>query len=623
MSKLDVYYKAFLEYRKQTLNDTACQKDRVALKKAGLDFDKLETTKYLCTIEEDWIKAIEDGLVFVEKAVAEERQFIRTNSDVVPVEKVKKIAKQTIEHLARHSELITHVPENEDDNVIPDKLLMVEKLSDFAVYENRFLYMLLCYLRDFINLRLEKIENLIRSYKSVFNVDKEVSTAKRTFRFTASFVDERIDNQYPLPDEKSRQLIVRIKDCLQFVIALLNRPVMVEVAKAPMLKPPITKTNVLKMNNNFKNSVALYEYIVSYNGLGFESELITTNYEPFSDKIADEVSEIINLTSFLNYKYGNDLENTLKLNYQEEQNRLAEEAAKKLQDQIKRLRKRIAEEGYSPEEYMLLLEKRNDSLEQDSKELKIVQKEVAKLNEKINTLEKEKQECYRQIDELKDRIETMKIEHQNQISEMIAEHNKKINDMNIEHQEEINNLNEKHQEEINNLNALHEENIIEINAQNESKIESIKNDFNLEKQKIQHAHSEYIESLNSKMDAMSNENKENIEMYENRVADFKEQLLTSETIRANVLNDYENSLKDIQLYKAEIRALRLQQGLEDNEDYTSKERFNELEMEFIAWNEFFKANWELTKKAIRKNVLWTKEDKKKKKKKKKSNVKKK
>ena len=124
----------------------------------------MESTKYLCKINEDWVKAIEEGLEFVEKAVAEERQFIRTNGEVVPIEKVKKVSKDSVEHLAKHSEMITHVPENEGDLLVPDKLYMVEKLSDYAVYENRFLYMMLVYIRDFIEFRLGKIETLRRTY---------------------------------------------------------------------------------------------------------------------------------------------------------------------------------------------------------------------------------------------------------------------------------------------------------------------------------------------------------------------------------------------------------------------------------------------------------------------------
>ena len=152
MAKINVYYRAFLNYRKETLRDKSCASDRKKFKKSGLEFDFLRAIKYKCTIDEEWIKQIEVGLEFVEKAVAEERQFIRVNGEVVPIEKVKKISKHSVEHLARHSNLITHVPDDPTKNIIPDAIYMVEKLNDYAVYENRFLYLLLCYLRDFISL---------------------------------------------------------------------------------------------------------------------------------------------------------------------------------------------------------------------------------------------------------------------------------------------------------------------------------------------------------------------------------------------------------------------------------------------------------------------------------------
>ena len=48
---------------------------------------------------------------------------------------------------------------------------------------------------------------------------------------------------------------------LKAVLALLSTPLMEIAGKAPRLKPPITKTNVLKRDNNFKGAMALYEYV--------------------------------------------------------------------------------------------------------------------------------------------------------------------------------------------------------------------------------------------------------------------------------------------------------------------------------------------------------------------------
>ena len=70
MDPLDIYYRAFKTYRKETVDRAACERDRRALAQSNIDADRLEATKYLCNIEEDWIQAIEEGLEFVEKAVA-------------------------------------------------------------------------------------------------------------------------------------------------------------------------------------------------------------------------------------------------------------------------------------------------------------------------------------------------------------------------------------------------------------------------------------------------------------------------------------------------------------------------------------------------------------------------
>ena len=145
MNQLDLYYRAFLDYRKLTAQDKESARQRDIVCHSNNDADKLEAIKYFCTINEDWINEIETGLVFVEKAIHEERQFIRNDGEVVPIEKTKHVDKHSVEHLSRHSEFISRMPENGGDDITPDKLYMIERDSDYAVYENRFLYMLLKY----------------------------------------------------------------------------------------------------------------------------------------------------------------------------------------------------------------------------------------------------------------------------------------------------------------------------------------------------------------------------------------------------------------------------------------------------------------------------------------------
>lgn len=596
MNNLDIYYRAFKEYRKETAGNTLCEKDRKALSQSNTDGDKLNTIKYLCIIDEEWIKKIEEGLKYVEKAVQEERQFIRVNGEVVPIEKVKRISKDSVEHLAKHSEMITHVPEEETDTVVPDKLYMVEKLSDYAVYENRFLYMLLCYLRDFIQFRLEKIENLRRTYISDLSVSKKVETKKRTFTIETTVHEQRLDNPYPIADKASAASVKRIENCQSIVNMLLDTDLMTQVAKTPMIKPPIVKTNVLKMNNNFKRALALYDYVAGFNGLGFTYEEVKSDFAPFPEQLADELAESFLMTSFTAYKVGNEIEDLLESAYKEEEKRRKELENKKLEDRLKRLKKRALESNKSLEEYVLLLDERNRALERDSEELAVVRQEITALNHRIDVITLEKKELNRRFTELSGLID--------------------------EKDAEIAALNQKYIEDTTALKNAHEQEISTLKTDCEQQIEAKQLEF---AQKIQETITEHEAKLNE-----LNAEKQQLEEDTRRVAE-KEETLDSEIARREkeieekYSTEYEEkakeakktadaAVKELALVRGELDGIRAQQGkLEPSTDYASRERFVELQEAYVAFEKFFKEQWKITKKEIRKQVLWAKQNKKNKK----------
>lgn len=614
MSSLDSYYRAFKDYRKQTVNSPNCVKDRKSIADSNPEQDRLESMKYLCTIEEDWVAAIEEGLVYVEKAVAEERQFIRTNGEIVPIEKVRKISKDSVEHLAKHSDMITHVPEDEADPLIPDELYMVEKLSDYAVYENRFLYMMLCYVRNFIEYRLENIEELRRTYVGDFSINKEVVTRKRHITIETKVHDERHDNPFPVADESSASLIQRIEDCRQIIDALLKTELLTQVAKAPMIKPPIVKTNVLKMNNNFKRALALYDYIASYKGLGYTYEEVKYNFAPYTEKVADEIAEAANLQVFLAYKVGNDIENVLETTYNEEEVRRKEEEKKKLVQRIQRLKKRALESNKTLEEYMLLLEERNRQLEKDSEELARVKLEVEKLIRDIDALNAEKEELNRRMEGLKAEIEQKEREiaelNQKYLEDMAAakaEYESGLNALAEEHEAREAELKEEFADEMAAKIEEHRAEVDALNGEIESanfRYEQAAEEFNAKTEEINRKLSE-METIEQRYDDEYAAKQQELE------ARLEDKLKAGE---AKCSEEVKAAREEAALIRGELDGMRAAQGLmTPSTEYTSRERFLELEAAYMAFHKFFKSQWELTKKEIRKTVLWTKEEKKKRK----------
>lgn len=610
LHRTDYYHRALKEYRKVTAESASCEHDRRALAQSNVDDDVLVATKYLCNIEEDWIVRIEEGLEFVEKAVAEERQFIRTDGEVVPIEKVKKTSKDTVEHLAKHSDLITHLPENEGDDVIPDKLYMVEKLSDYAVYENRFLYMLLCYLRDFINFRLEKIEALRHTYSGKLSISKDVVKKNRTLSIRATVDDNRENNPYPIVDEKSDGLLERIKNCQQIVTSLLNTELMTQVAKSPMIKPPIVKTNVLKMNNNFKRALALYDYVATYKGLGYTYDTVRYDLVPFVDKIADEIAEAANLLAFLEFKYGNGIDDLLETNYKEEENRRKILETKRLEERIKRLKKRALESNKTLEEYALLLEERNQMLEKDSEELHVIRQEIEALNRQVNELNLEKADLLRHVESLQATIAEREAEierlNQKYIEDMAAvkkQHDEEVAQLVDDHKQAVAALNATHADEVTRLQVDFAERMQTTMSEHEQQVAALQNEITA----FADSKREYergIEDIRAREAGLDATLQKQADSYEAKMRDLEKSYQNEFALRDKAADDAIAGWQQENLYiRTELDGLRAKNGLlTPSEDYTSRDRFVELETEFEAFKRFFKGQWKLTKKAIRKEV---------------------
>lgn len=604
MNQLNVYYRALLKYREHTMNDRDCTSERNAISRVNAESDKIVLTRNICTVDTDWVDAIEDGLVFIEKAIKEERQFIRSNGEVIPIEKVKNVSKSSVEHLAKHSNLITREVEGED--LIPDQLYTVEKLNDYAVYENRFLYMLLCYLRDFITLRYNKILELTNTYKGSMSMNKTVKLPKQTLTYTVNLNEERKEDKYLRKNNTCREIIDRIDLILKAVLAFISCPLMKLVSKAPMLKPPITKTNVLKMNNNFKNAMALYSFVVAYDKAGYTVETKVTELNPFREDLADEMAESVLMASFLTYEHGLGIKNVLKAEYDEEERRKKDEEYKRRLEKLEAARRRVLASGEGFEEYIIMLEKQIRTLEAKVAELGTVKEELESTKE---LLTKETETSRRLASELEDAKEAI-VNIRNESAE-------KIKQLEKEYENAISTLKAEHEGEKNALLQAHAEELQQINERNALAIEELKN-----------AHSEELSTLAEEREQLISANEERIEElnrahsqeleqvkceYAEEITRFNEQICALKDEHAAKIMELESKIKlleeennELVSYKrianAHVYALRDKKG-EDNGDFTTHQSFDELERTYNEFKAFYKKEWAKTKKSIKKQLL--------------------
>lgn len=649
MRLLDIYYRAFRKLRDETTDNTS-RKLRKTIAHANQQNDFFTSTKYSCSIQMDWIENIEAGLIYVEKAIREDRQFIRTEGEVVRIEKVKKVSKASVEHLSRHSNLITRKPKD-NKNLIPDKLYMVEKLSDYLVYENRFLYMLLCYLRDFIQMRIDKIFDKTTTYKSNLKMDKLIEVNQRRIKYLLTF-DELSKND-PFLVEKYKQMpgVHRIETMFAVVSSLLSTPLMRDVAKAPMIKPPVVKTNVLRMNPNFRAALKLYDYIMSYNKDGFTFEEIIKSSNPLKNEMSDQVAETIELHSLITYMEGNEIEELLNERYLKVLD--DEESLKidKFNDDLKRLKKRIIEMNEDPAEYILRLEKRNIDLEKETKLFKVEKEKTASLTIQVEELEKEVVQLSETINQLKNKIiqkehlidelnqkyfndmtdaenlhqkemlelnqkfkrmiEDIKSEHEIYITAMLTSHLQEKEQLMTSYEKKLNELIDKYESETQTLIASYDAKIAVIKDEHIQLQDKLKLTYETQINEMTQLHKKNVLSLNQDHLVIVEAFEQKIKHLNLNILDFE--ALVNKKNQEYQQKDEETKMRILSLEKeletiddlrkfsnAQYHALQMQQGLiTGKDDFSSKNQFQQLELEMIAYKKLFKEQWKKAKLDIR------------------------
>ena len=616
MKQLNVFYRALLDYRRHTLKDRLCVTQRSAIAREDTEFDRIVLTRKICIINEDWVNAIEEGLSFIDKAIKEDRQFIRSNGEVVPIEKVKHVSKDSVEHLAKHSNLITRKTEGED--LIPDQLYTVEKLNDYAVYENRFLYMLLCYLRDFITLRYNNILELSNTYHGTMTMKKSVKMARQQIDYSVELTDLRRDDPYLREHNDAKELIDRINLLLKAVLALLATPLMQVVSKAPMLKPPITKTNVLKMNNNFKQAMALYSFVTSYPGDGYTVETQVKELHPFRDDVADEMAETVLLTSFLVYEHSLGIEGFLKNAYDKEEQIRKEEEYQKFVERLEAIRQRLQKSEVSPEEYILMLEsnvrqleKRSENLLRTRQELEETQARLEDANEQIRALNRTLEEAYRHLEEEKKRAEeelaALKVAYEASMEELRETHDEEIRALGDAHTEEIRVLNEAHAEEIGALNLQHEDAMASQRETHEQELAEVRREHDEVIRGLEEKQAAEIERITSEAETARTQLLSEYASYREEVAARRQELqqkIDEERLRNEELLGQYRALEDQNaLLRAKCEALRRESGKPSEADYSTREAFSELEHMYELFTALYKDEWKNTKKRIRKDLL--------------------
>ena len=294
------YLELYLEYKDylaSATSDNEFYDEMDTAIKSGTNSYSLFNRYFDKKIDLKWVEEIEACIIPLDNIIRVPRKFIVQEEEIVPIERARKITNESIRHLAQHTNMIAKV---EGDDVTPNQILNVFREESYEVYENRFVFTLMQNLVRFIDVR----------YNVLFNISDDDNMA--SLKMQSDFTRGREKVQYKLevsaqsagsevggeagPDGENATAFQRIERVKRIINEYANSSFMKELRNCVPVRPPIMRTNAIQKNPNFRACLKLWQFIQSYNELGYEITVKESN-----DMVSAEYMDQLNRMTAMNY----------------------------------------------------------------------------------------------------------------------------------------------------------------------------------------------------------------------------------------------------------------------------------------------------------------------------------
>lgn len=294
------YLELYLEYKDylaSATTDNEFYDEMDAAINSGTNSYSLFNRYFDKKIDLKWVEEIEACIIPLDNIIRVPRKFIVQEEEIVPIERARKITNESIRHLAQHTNMIAKV---EGDDVTPNQILNVFREESYEVYENRFVFTLMQNLVRFIDVR----------YNVLFNISDDDNMA--SLKMESDFTRGREKIQYKLevsaqsagsdingeagPEGENATAFQRIERVKRIINEYANSSFMKELRNCVPVRPPIMRTNAIQKNPNFRACLKLWQFIQSYNELGYEITVKESN-----DMVSAEYMNELNRMTAMNY----------------------------------------------------------------------------------------------------------------------------------------------------------------------------------------------------------------------------------------------------------------------------------------------------------------------------------
>ncbi len=252
----------------------------------GNNYMAHRTRREAKTFDTKWIEELNEGFRHIDNIIARPRTFIEEKREVVLAALAKRVSSASVTHLASHSQFVHGF--DDEGNVVPEKILNISSDENYQIYENRLVMSLILKLSVFVANRYQ----FIKSHEETRNSNVLLVHSDFVLDGVKYEVDNRIRSSIPSESEELRrvndELIRQIEVLQQRCLYYISCPFMVKMKGAKPVHDPISMTNLLEKNPDYKGALRLWRFINTYTKLGIDYSIIERNVK-FDDQYAKEI----------------------------------------------------------------------------------------------------------------------------------------------------------------------------------------------------------------------------------------------------------------------------------------------------------------------------------------------
>ncbi|MBQ2212251.1 MAG: DUF2357 domain-containing protein, partial [Ruminococcus sp.] len=259
-------------------------------------------------IDVSWVEAIENGILHLDNFLRSPRKTIEDVEEVVPIALSKKITVESVKHLAQHTDLIQSI-DKRTGKIMPSKILNVHKEESMMTYENKFVNTLIDRLYIFINTRYEKLAQVTKDEKVM---SMGYDTAIDDGAGGKLKIELKVETTESLDSyDSSGMTIWQRVEKLKKVIEGYKGSVLCQTLGNTYIRPPVMRTNAIMKNVDLKACLTLWQYIESYDKVGYSINVENTAVKPQNDYI-DDFYKVMIINFLLFRSYNSDGDQTLE-----------------------------------------------------------------------------------------------------------------------------------------------------------------------------------------------------------------------------------------------------------------------------------------------------------------------